>query len=87
MYKDGVAKYKDDLRDPDSFRVYHIYRGYDSDGEACIVLDCGAKNGYGGMVRKYCNIYQRYNTKTKYFVYGYYTTDYKIYLSGEKKIK
>ena len=87
LYKDGVAKYKDDLRDPDSFRVYHIYMGYDSNGEACIVLDCGAKNGYGGMVRKYCNIYQRYNTKTKYFVYGYYTTNYKIYLSGEKKIE
>ena len=87
LYKDGVEYYKDHLKDPDSFRVYHIYRGYDSDGEACIVLDCGARNSYGGMVRDYCNIYQQYNPKTKWFVYNYYTTDHKIKLSGERKIK
>lgn len=87
MYKKGVSKYKDDLKDPNSFTVYHKYRGYDVDGNPCIVLDNGAKNSYGGMVRGYCNIWAYFNPKTKKFEYYYYCTDYKIKLIGEKKLK
>lgn len=87
LYNNGVAIYKDDLKDPNSFTVYHEYRGYDFEGSPCIVLDSGAKNSYGGMVRDYCNIWADYNPKTKQFDYYYYCTDYKIKLIGEKQLK
>lgn len=87
LYKNGVAILKDSLIDPRSFTVYHEYRGYDKDGNPCIVLDFGAKNSYGGMVRGYCNIWAYYNPKTKQFEYYDYCTDYKISLTAEKKLK
>lgn len=87
LYKKGVALYKDDLLDPYSFKVYHTYRGYDKDGNPCIVLDSGAKNLYNAMVRDYCNIWVEYNSKSKKFKYHYYNTDYKPSLSSQKKLK
>lgn len=87
MYKKGVSLIKDHLKDPNSFTVNHIYRGYDEDGNPTIVFDSSAKNSSGGMVRDYRNIWVEYNASKKKFVYHYYKTDYKISLTGEKKIK
>lgn len=87
FYKKALNVYKDALKDPDSLKIYHVYRGYDTSGRPTIVLDSGAKNSYGGMVRSYCNLYVKYDTKAKKYVYNYYDTKSKIKLLSEKKIK
>lgn len=87
MYKKGINIYKDNLKDPDSLKIYHIYRGYDKYGSPTIILDSGAKNGYGGMVRNYCYIWAEYDKKSKKFYYDYYTSEVKTDLTCEKKIK
>lgn len=82
------AKLKDQLKDPDSLKIYHIWRGYDSDGDPSIILDYGAKNSYGAMVRdKYCIGYYHYDSNKKKFICKIYFTEYKPKLTSQKKIK
>lgn len=91
LYKEGVQLYKDNLKDPDSLKIYHIYRGYDFlSGRACIMLDCGAKNSYGGMVRSHCYIYDNYYHGYTFTSFKDYDNDYsshEFYLKNQKKIK
>lgn len=58
----GVILYKNFLKDPNSFVMYSAVSGTKDaeygDGSKyydieTIIIDCGAKNSYGGMVRKY----------------------------------
>lgn len=91
LYKEGVNLYKDNLKDPDSLRIYHIYKGYDFlTGRACIMLDCGAKNSYGGMIRSHCYIYENYYHGYTFASYKDYDDDYSshnFYLKNQKKVK
>lgn len=72
---------KDILKDPDSLKIYHTYKGYDRQGMPSIVFDYGAKNSYGGYAREY--ISYSYNDKFKLY-YGTY--EYMPYLSNKKEI-
>lgn len=82
------SKLKDNLKDPNSLQVYHIWRGYDSDGDPTIVLDYGAKNSYGAMVRDdYCIGYYHYDSKKGKFVCKIYFSEYMPKLTSEKKVK
>lgn len=49
LYKQYYAKY---LKDPSSFKIYKETFKQSSDIEVNWTLDYGAKNEYGGMVRK-----------------------------------
>ena len=88
MLKDGTQVLKDRLNDPDSLKIYHIWRGYDKDGEPNITIDYGAKNGYGGYVRDdYFNYFRYYNSKKQKFSSNHYFTIHRPSLTVEKKIK
>lgn len=88
MLNDSKAALKDRLIDPDSLKIYHIWRGYDVDGEPTITLDYGAKNGYGAYVRdEYFNYYRYYDSKNKKFKSNHYFSEYRPKLTGEKKLK
>lgn len=79
---------KDMLKDPSSLQVYHIWRGYDSDGDPTIVLDYGAKNSYGAMVRDddYCIGYYHYDSKKGKFVCKIYFSENMPKLTSKKKV-
>ena len=82
------SKLKDMLKDPSSLKVYHIWRGYDSDGDPTIVLDYGAKNSYGAMVRDdYCIGYYHYDSKKGKFVCKIYFSENIPKLTSKKKLK
>ena len=88
MFKDCKEALRDELIDPDSLKIYHIWRGYDFEGEPTITLDYGAKNGYGAYVRNdYFNYYRHYDSKNKKFKSGYYFFEIRPTLTNEKKIK
>ena len=87
MFKDSKEKLKDELRDPDSMKIYHIWRGYDVDGDPTIVLDYGSKNAYGGYYRGYYCYFRHYSPTKKKFKNRYYFPDEKPKLTAQKKIK
>lgn len=43
----------DNLKDPDSLKIYRAWKAYDKSGSLVVVWDYGASNGFGGMNRKY----------------------------------
>ncbi len=44
---------KKSLRDPESFKVYRIYASKENKDTFVVLIDYGAKNGFGGMERAY----------------------------------
>ncbi len=87
LLKKTKSKIKDNLKDPDSMKIYHIWRGYDPDGSPTIILDYGAKNSYGAMVRSDKKVgYAYYDWNKKKVKYGMYTPEKLPELKSEKKV-
>ncbi len=87
LLKKTKSKIKDNLKDPDSMKIYHIWRGYDLYGSPTIILDYGAKNSYGAMVRSDKEVgYAYYDMDAKKVKYGLYTPEKLPELKSEKKV-
>lgn len=87
LLKKTKAKLKDTLKDPDSLKIYHIWKGYSNESDPTIVIDYGAKNSYGAMVRDdYCVGCSYYNAKKDKSSYSVYSNDSKLKLKSMKKV-
>lgn len=62
----GKKKLKNALSNPKSLVVFNTYRGYNSDGKACVVIDYGVKKGSKVTGRKYFICYYNSSFKLKY---------------------
>ncbi len=87
LYNKCKSELKDQLKDPDSLKIYHVWRGYDKDGDPTVQFDYGGKNSYGAYVRNNYAGYYHYNKSKKKFQFGDYFPDYLVKLSSEKKMK
>ena len=87
LYNKCKSELKDQLKDPDSLKIYHVWRGYDKDGDPTIQFDYGAKISYGAYVRNNYVGYYHYNKSKKKFQFGDYFPEYLAKLSSEKKMK
>lgn len=74
----------DNLKDPDSLKIYRAWKAYDKSGSLVVVWDYGASNGFGGMNRKYYMLEYSYE-------YGKFESSGSRYeyspLSGLKNVK
>lgn len=87
LLKKTKSKLKDSLKDPDSLKIYHVWKGYSSESDPTIVIDYGAKNSYGAMVRDdYCVGYSYYNAKKNKTLYSAYSSESKPKLKSMKKV-
>lgn len=103
----GIILYKSKLKDPDSFKIYNATTGNTTieygDGSIynveMILIDCGSKNGYGGMVREYLSveifpkngeplrwITHKYIPQGKYLTCGTYSKNYVPTLENRKNL-
>jgi len=87
LLKKTKSKLKDSLKDPDSLKIYHVWKGYSSESDPTVVIDYGAKNSYGAMVRDdYCVGYSYYNAKKNKTLYSAYSSESKPKLKSMKKV-